>query len=132
TVFESELTGASLALDIISATPRLTKAHILLDSLAAIGAIQTRETKSGRHLVEEFYRRLTQLKKKRRTLQITVMWIPGHREIEGNELADAEAKKAAEGSSTPLHSKRSILSQPIPSSKAAIIAAKTKEIQNQW
>jgi ribonuclease HI len=26
---------------------------------------------------------------------ITVMWIPGHSEIEGNERADLEAKKAA-------------------------------------
>lgn len=28
-------------------------------------------------------------------LQIKIVWIPGHAEIEGNERADTEAKKAA-------------------------------------
>jgi ribonuclease HI len=28
-------------------------------------------------------------------LSITIIWIPGHAEIEGNERADLEAKKAA-------------------------------------
>ena len=32
-------------------------------------------------------------------LQLEIIWIPGHAEIEGNERADIETKKAATGPS---------------------------------
>ena len=35
-------------------------------------------------------------------LRITVIWIPGHAEIDGNELADPEAKKSVIDLSTSL------------------------------
>ncbi|KAF9026197.1 hypothetical protein BDZ89DRAFT_1113891 [Hymenopellis radicata] len=55
TVFEAELVGLLLALDIIENTPRLTKATILFDSQAAIMAIRNGSTGGGgRYLVEEF------------------------------------------------------------------------------
>ncbi|KAI0715129.1 hypothetical protein C8Q76DRAFT_729717 [Earliella scabrosa] len=34
---------------------------------------------------------------------VTLRWVPGHMDIEGNELADCEAKRAAAGSSSPLN-----------------------------
>ncbi|PBK73064.1 hypothetical protein ARMSODRAFT_1015873 [Armillaria solidipes] len=55
TVFEAELVGAILVVDIIRSTPRLTKATILLDSQAAIVTPQSGKTKSGKYLVEEFH-----------------------------------------------------------------------------
>lgn len=61
TVFEAELLGAILALDIICNTPRLTKAIILLDSQAAIQALQSRKTQSGRYLVKQFHDTLSRM-----------------------------------------------------------------------
>ncbi|KAK0458988.1 uncharacterized protein EV420DRAFT_344741 [Desarmillaria tabescens] len=116
----------------LGSDPRLTKAHILLDSQAALLAIKTRITKSGRHLLEEFYRQLERLRKRCRSLEITMMWIPGHRKIDGNEEADWEVKMAAERNSTPLFDKCTILSKPIPHSKAVVVAAKTKQITREW
>ncbi|KAF9030037.1 hypothetical protein BDZ89DRAFT_917340, partial [Hymenopellis radicata] len=78
--------GLLLALDIIENTPRLTKATILLDSQAAIMAIRNGSTGGGgQYLVEEFYRRLKTLASKRKSLQLEIRWIPGHRGAEGNE-----------------------------------------------
>ncbi|KAK0460799.1 ribonuclease H-like domain-containing protein, partial [Armillaria novae-zelandiae] len=96
TVFEAELTGAILAIDIIKSIPRLTRATILLDSQAAILALKGERTKSGHYLVEEFHKQVIKLQKRRSSLQITVQWVPGHVGIEGNEAADDEAKKAVQ------------------------------------
>ena len=55
--------------------------------------------------------------------------------VEGNENADIAAKEAAQGLSTPL-TNSSILSQPLPRSKAAANASYTRENKviwaNQW
>ncbi|SJL18922.1 uncharacterized protein ARMOST_22524 [Armillaria ostoyae] len=115
TVFEAELIGAILALDIIWSTPRLMKATILLNSQAAILALQSGGTKSGRYLVEEFH-----------------MWVPGHMGVFGNEAVNTEVKLAALGSTSPLQDKQIILNHPLPCSKAAATAAFKGAIQQQW
>ncbi|KAJ7593221.1 hypothetical protein C8J56DRAFT_1045686 [Mycena floridula] len=131
TVFQAEIIGAILGLDIILSTPRLTKAAILIDSQAAIKAIRNRSP--GNILVREFYRKLRRLKKARKTLQVKVVWVPGHMGVEGNERADEEAKKAALGDSTELFDKeaKSILAKGLPVSRAAMVEQMTKEIKRQ-
>ncbi|KAI5895237.1 uncharacterized protein SCHCODRAFT_02441758, partial [Schizophyllum commune H4-8] len=133
TVFEAELVGASLAVDIIASTKRLTKAAILLDSQAAIQALRGSGTKAGQQLVYEFWERIHRLRAARRTLSLTVAWVPGHVGVEGNERVDAEAKAAAEGrGGTPLHDKRGLLDGPLPVSRSAIIAAERTRVQQMW
>ncbi len=132
TVFEAELAGAILALDIIKNTARLTKATILIDSQAAILALQSRQTKSGRYLVEEFHCQACRLQSKRRSLRIRIQWVPGHVDVVRNEMVDAEAKLAAQGSSTPLYDARSVLAKPLPRSKAAAKADFSKRVRAQW
>ncbi len=127
-----EIAGTILALDIIKSTTRLTKATILIDSQAAILALQSGQTKSGRYLVEEFHRQAQRLQSKRRSLRIRIQWVPGHVGMIGNKMVDAEAKLAAEGSSTPLFDKRSVLASPLPRSKAAAKADLSKCVRAQW
>lgn len=132
TVFERELVGAILALDIIRSQPRLTKACILIDSQAAIKAIDQPNTASGRYLDQAFHSQLLSLAKSRWQLQVTVAWVPGHQGIQGNEDVDAEAKQAAEGRSTPTFKPIKILHHPLPASKAAVVAAKREQFNRLW
>ncbi|KAJ7025515.1 hypothetical protein C8F04DRAFT_935218, partial [Mycena alexandri] len=55
-----------------------------------------------------------------------------HIGIAGNEAIDARAKEAARGSSTPLSTRIKALEGTLPVSKAAALAAGTKEIANTW
>ncbi|KAJ7687148.1 hypothetical protein B0H17DRAFT_1203812 [Mycena rosella] len=111
TVFEAELVGLILCLVMIADTPRLRAATILIDNQAAI------------HLPD--------LRKKRRTFKLHIAWIPGHKDVEGNEAVDAEAKTAAQGESSVLpHALRAL--HHLPSSMAALKAAHKKHIARVW
>jgi ribonuclease HI len=65
--------------------------YLLSDSRAALGALNSPEVRS--QLVLSCLKSLRNLGK-RNTL--TLMWVPGHRDIQGNEAADRLAKKATE------------------------------------
>ncbi|KAJ7719447.1 hypothetical protein DFH07DRAFT_972947 [Mycena maculata] len=79
TVFEAELDGLIPCLLLIAETPRLCSATVFIDNQAAIRAT------------------LHDLQWKRHTFKLHVAWNPGHKDVEGNEAVDAEAKKAAQG-----------------------------------
>ncbi|KAK0462663.1 uncharacterized protein EV420DRAFT_1265776, partial [Desarmillaria tabescens] len=109
TVFESVLIGAILALDIIKSTASLVKATILIDSQAAILALQSSQTTSGRYLVDEFHRQVRLLQAKRQSLRIRIQCVPDHIDVHKNKMVDAEAKLAAQRSSFPLFDNHTIL-----------------------
>ncbi|KAJ3476748.1 hypothetical protein NLI96_g10952 [Meripilus lineatus] len=131
TVFEGEVCGAILGLEIIAATPRITKATILLDNQAAITALKKRPPKSGQHLVKLFHTTMERLKAKRRTLRVRLAWVPGHRGVKGNEKVDGKAKGAAEGNVTPVpHHLRALTN--IPRSAAAAKATYKAGVAKEW
>ncbi|KAK6966522.1 hypothetical protein R3P38DRAFT_2590736 [Favolaschia claudopus] len=100
TVFESEVCGAILALDIIADIPRLTD-----DCQPAIIALSSPKPQPGQYLLSASHSILGRLQRTRRTLRI-----PAHVGIAGNELVDALAKEAAQGVSTPLKSRIKLFS----------------------
>ncbi|PBK97576.1 hypothetical protein ARMGADRAFT_921464, partial [Armillaria gallica] len=126
-----ELIGAILALDIIKSTVRLVKATILIDSQAAILAIQSGQTKSGRYLVEEFHHQAHQLQAKRISLRIHIQWVPGHIGVLGNKMVDAKAKLVMQGSTSPLFDSHTVLANPLPCSKAPALADFKKRTQKK-
>ncbi|KAI0350888.1 hypothetical protein OH77DRAFT_1378841, partial [Trametes cingulata] len=130
-VYEAELAGMILALDIIGAVPRLTRANILLDNKSAISATPARRARPGQQLVELFHTHFQRLKRKRRTLQLRVVWVPGHQGIDGNEWADSEAKAAAEGDSTVLPKALTCL-QHLPCSQSALKALYKTRVAEEW
>ncbi|KAF9065557.1 ribonuclease H-like domain-containing protein [Rhodocollybia butyracea] len=111
TVFESELVGILLAIDIIRALPKRREACVLLDNQAAIQATKgDHVVASGRYLVEEIRKKLEKLmNEKGQEFRLTIQWVPGHVGVEGNKNADRLAKKASQGASTPLSDMASCL-----------------------
>ncbi|KAJ7691204.1 hypothetical protein B0H17DRAFT_935288, partial [Mycena rosella] len=89
TVFESEVVGAILALDIVKGTPRLT------DCQPAIIALADPKVQPGQYLLALFHLLLRRLLRTCPTLKVRMHWVPAHIGIAGNEAVDARAKEAA-------------------------------------
>ena len=61
--------------------------------------------------------------------KLIIRWIPGHMEIEGNELADMEANKAAWGDASPNSALPTMLRNPLPASTSAVRRAYKETIK---
>lgn len=132
TVFEAEVCGALLGLDLIRATPRATRATLFIDCQPAISAIKTPKAQSGQYLLDTFRTELQRLQKQRQNLQLEIYWVPGHEDIEANEWVDVEAKTAAQGPEANQPGRLRRLTRPLPPSAAALIASQTTRASKQW
>ncbi|KAI0298315.1 hypothetical protein BC826DRAFT_951267 [Russula brevipes] len=100
TVHEAELVGLLLGLHLIKTEKRArTTCAIGVDNQATIGTIQSDLRNPGQHIAREIIRLGEQIRKtrKRSKYNLTIRWVAGHEGLEGNELADQEAKAAARG-----------------------------------
>ena len=66
---------------------------VYIDSQTAIKAIERPQRQSGQTIIKELLDCIDEIISKYTHPQIEIVWIPGHSEIQGNERADAEAKK---------------------------------------
>ncbi|EPS98121.1 hypothetical protein FOMPIDRAFT_6787, partial [Fomitopsis schrenkii] len=69
--------------------------------------------------------------------RLTFRWVPGHRDIEGNERADVEAKRAARKEGSPLADLPAWLTAaPLPASLSKVRQAPNalflKAAQSEW
>ena len=94
------------------------------DSQSAIKAIDNPRQQSGQAVIQDFLNCIDDSIEQYPGLQFTIIWIPGHAEIDGNERVDAEAKNAA---LNPALS-RSFKYKPLKS--ARIMAIKDKRQRN--
>ncbi|KAK7029311.1 ribonuclease H-like domain-containing protein [Favolaschia claudopus] len=117
TVFESEVCGAILALDIIADIPRLTDVDIFLDCQPAIVALSSPKPQPEQYLLAAFHAVLARILRTRRTRKIRLRWVPAHVGIAGNELVDYLAKEAAQGTITPLRTRIILFESPLPTSR---------------
>lgn len=72
----------------------------MADNTASLRAIQNHKPHPAHHLVDELLQRIEALQRRHPGIDLTLRWVPGHKGIEGNELEDKEAKKAARGDSS--------------------------------
>ncbi|KAJ7215689.1 hypothetical protein B0H12DRAFT_958391, partial [Mycena haematopus] len=105
TVFESEVVGAILVLDIVKSTPRLTSVDVFTDCQPAITALSNPKPQPGQYLLALFHLLLRRLllarphqeKPPSAISQLRMHWVPAYVGIAGNEAVDALAKEAARG-----------------------------------
>jgi len=100
TVFETELRGLSLAAELIKAEGHIHMAMIGVDSQAVVLATTHGRGAPGQYLAVGLHQQIAGAWCKHPVIEIEVRWMPGHEGIPGNERADLEAKRAAEGSSS--------------------------------
>jgi ribonuclease HI len=123
TVYEGEGIGVILAMKLISKEWGIRSAIIYTDNQAAITATQLMKPNPGHHIFDALHDNIEELRKKHIGICITIQWIPGHKGVEGNELADEQAKKAiTEGSSNVAKLPRA-LKKALPHSKSAVKCA---------
>jgi RNase H len=128
-VYTAELTAMHLAVKQLWNHCQHWTCRIYTDSQAAIKAIDHPRRQSGQTIINDILNSIDAITNEHPYLQIEIIWIPGHAEIEGNEQADSEAKKAALTTelSQPYKYK------PLKSARARYIkAAAKKQWQRVW
>lgn len=93
--------------------------EICTDSQAAIDALNLDRPAPSHCLVDEACKALKKVKLEHPAAKILVRWTPGHMGIEGNELADTEAKRAAVHDSSQPHTLPALLHTLLPTSALA-------------
>ena len=112
--------GILLVSHLLKSERHWQEAEIRLDSHAAIDALSLTKPAPCHYLVDEVHKLLKAAKRGHPTANLVIRWIPGHVNIEGNELADTEAKRAARGDASPDSALPTMLRNPLPASTSAV------------
>jgi ribonuclease HI len=135
TTYEAEATGVILALELLSKERGINTAVVLLDNQAVIQALSYVKPRPAQFLLNhahELANRIAATSRRRKT-KLKITWISGHDDVEGNERADAEAKKAAKGDSSQASKLPALLTaDPLPRSITAARQCFRASLQNMW
>ena len=94
-VHDAEIVGLGEALSLAAEEPALTRLSVYTDSRLALNAVRSSAERPGQwRLADLVLHRYDALLKRHPNVEVTFRWIPGHRGIEGNEIADSLASKA--------------------------------------
>jgi ribonuclease HI len=128
-VFAAELTAIHLAIRMLENVPQYTKCIIYVDSQAAIKPITNPGCQSGQSIIRTILDNVEELRRQNLNISISMVWIPGHKDILGNELVDVEAKKAAQTPELGMP----FVHSPMKSSRNVVIkTAINGEWRNEW
>ena len=109
---------------------------ILADNQAVIRSSENPTAKLGHYLLLHFRNAICQLQNKKDIgkEEITVRWIAGHEDIEGNKVVDREAKLAVKGEakSSPRNNLPALLQNPLLRSISALKQAHNERLKKLW
>src|SRR6266496_1174942 len=94
-VYTAELAALQLAIETLRDNHERIEWRIFTDSQSAIKVINKPHRQSGQAIIKDFLDCIDDINDKYPHLHIKIIWISGHVEIDGNERADEEEKKAA-------------------------------------
>jgi ribonuclease HI len=138
TVHKVELVGILLRLHILSSRKsKKVLAAIRVDNQAAIKAFTSDLRNPGHHLIREALRIASKIGKERKKggknkHTLTIRWTAGHERIEGNELADREAKEVAKGHTSDTKLLPRYLRKPILTNSFAVKKAHNESLAKEW
>ena len=137
TVFEAEAVGLILAARLLQSRNEATfPATIFVDNQAVIRSGAHPTAKPGHYLLLHFRKLVCHLQDEKdlENASINLNWIAGHADIEGNELADREAKLAAlkKDKASPCRELPKLLRHPLPFSTSAVKQAHEDSLQKRW
>ena len=132
TVFEREVVGILLALQLLDTCPAVRSALIALNIHAVIHALQENRTQPTQCLLDKIHATVSLLKRKPNHLHIHLEWIPGHMDIAGNDLVDEHAKRAATGEVSNANDLPDILEKRLPAGVSVLKAKRKKTILQRW
>src|SRR5204862_7099183 len=66
-----------------------------------IETIEAPKQQSGQYIIKSILDQIDEIHEAKPTCNIHIEWVPGHKDIEGNEQADQAAKTAATSSTMP-------------------------------
>src|SRR5216683_4174297 len=135
TVHEVELIGILLGIHLLK-TEKGTGILVLIrvDNQAAIKAFNLELRSPGHYITREILQQANQLKKRGRKSKyaLTIRWMVEHIGIEGNELADKEAKEAAKGHLLDTKLLPPYLRKTLLINLAALKMAHCMELKKKW
>ena len=135
TVHEAELVGLILGLHLIR-TERIgsKRMAIGIDNQAVIRVFHSDLRSPGHHLAREALRMANIIQKRRGKTKhkLTLRWVAGHEGIRGNEIADAEAKKAANGHTSGRPTLPAYLRKTLPLNPAALRQQHNAKLLSDW
>lgn len=135
TVHEAELIGILLAMHLIKSERRKNNSFAIgTDNQAALEAFHSNMRKPAHNAAREALRQGTMLQKRARgkNYSLILRWTTGHAGIPGNEIADIEAKKAAEGRSSDKKALPKYLKHALTINPSAIQKSSNKAIKQRW
>jgi ribonuclease HI len=149
TVYEGELVGLSLALHLLNSLSFQLHSHTVIgtDNQAAIRALNNQRSHPAHYLLDHIHKLAESFQSKQYDMHrptsppddprcpanLQIHWTPGHERFIPNERADALAKQAAQGSSSPKKKLPHFLrNKPLPLSISAIRQANLANIRHSW
>ncbi|OBZ72553.1 hypothetical protein A0H81_08075, partial [Grifola frondosa] len=100
TIYQAEVVEL-LGAELLKEERTVEDASIVADNKSSIQATKLRRPTPGHHLLDSLHRHLCTLGRKHYDAKVTLYWVLGHVNLEGNEAADREVKHAAQGDSSP-------------------------------